>query len=318
MSRILQGDSLTVARELSSESVHCIVTSPPYYGLRDYGVEGQLGGEKTPKEYVLRLSAIFGELHRVLRKDGTLWLNLGDSYAGSGKGAMGDGSVAASGKQKTNRGTVHGKFVRAGTPDGLKPKDLMGIPWRVAFALQAQGWYLRNEIIWQKPDVMPTSAKDRLTVSHETIFLFSKSRSYYFDLDAIREPYTEPMNRWGGDKLKAKGESSWDEGTGQSSYRDRDMRPNPLGRQKRDVWTVNTSSSGVEHYATYPKELIVPCVLAGCPKGGIVCDPFFGSGTTGLVAFEQAREYLGIEINPAYVALAEMRLMYAARQESFL
>lgn len=250
--------------ELPDKSIQTVVTSPPYWGLRDYGVEGQLGLEPTPEEYVNNLVKVFREVKRVLRDDGTVWLNLGDSYAGSNQGA---GTVNPTPKQASNRGTgymlTENHVSKLAKIDGLKPKDLVGIPWRTAFALQQDGWYLRSDIIWHKPNPMPESVTDRPTKSHEYIFLLSKSRRYYYDGEAIKEKYTEPMNRWGGQKLKANGISTWDNGTGQETYRDRDMRPDPNGRNKRSVWTVATKPYKEAHFATFPEKLIEPCILAG-------------------------------------------------------
>ena len=286
-------------------SVNCCVTSPPYYGLRDYGHDGQIGLEQTPDEYVQKLVAVFQEVKRVLRDDGTLWLNLGDSYAGSGKGANPDGSPHPStlkGKQGTNTGTVTGinRPQKAHTI-GLKPKDLIGIPWMVAFALRADGWYLRQDIIWYKPNPMPESVTDRCTKAHEYIFLMSKNARYYYDADAIKED-AKP----------------------DSSVRDRDnTRLNNIPRRtrmgglkvnnyerknKRSVWSVTTKPYSGAHFATFPPDLIEPCVLAGCHEGGTVLDPFFGSGTTGAVAKKHRRQYIGIELNEKYIALAKKRV----------
>jgi len=307
INKVLQGDALEILKQMPDEIVDTIITSPPYWGLRNYGVDGQIGLEKTPEEYVEKLMNIFREAKRVLKKTGTLWLNLGDSYAGNMRGSNGSGWFSVKSKvQLGNRGSFvqppNWKNIR------LKPKDLVGIPWRVAFALQQDGWYLRQDIIWAKPNPMPESVTDRCTKSHEYIFLLSKSSKYYFDNNAIKEPYTEPMNRWGGQILKASGESSWDKGTGQQTYRDRDMRPDPTGRNKRDVWWISTKPFKGAHFATFPEDLVEPMILAGCPKHGIVLDPFLGSGTTAVVAKKLGRDFIGIELNPEYVKIAEARI----------
>ena len=309
------------------------VTSPPYFGLRDYGVQGQIGLESTPDEFIRSVVYIFREVHRVLRDDGTLWLNLGDSYSGSGKGAYADGIVRLSDrskKQTTSNGTHQGMFKKAET--GLKPKDLIGIPWRVALALQADGWYLRQDIIWHKPNPMPESVTDRCTKAHEYIFLLSKSERYFFDHKAIQEPSVtndirrpygsqggwqldgRPINqrpngrpRKGFDKKQGGGGTSFDGHSG--SYK---ADGSPIGvpgmRNKRSVWTVTTKPYKVAHFATFPPDLVKPCILAGAPRDSLVLDPFLGSGTTAAVAKELKRSYVGIELNPAYVELALQRL----------
>ena len=251
--------------------------------------------------YVCRMVDIFAEVKRVLKYDGTLFLNLGDTYIGGGRGFD-------SPKQMTNKGTEGIKNLRLAPMNGLKAKDLVGIPWMVAFALRTDGWYLRQDIIWHKPNPMPESVTDRCTKSHEYIFLMSKSAQYYFDNEAIKEPYTKPMNRWGGQKLKANGKSDWDKGTGQSTYRDRDMRPDPNGRNKRSVWTVTTKPYSGAHFATFPPDLILPCILAGCPAGGTILDPFMGAGTTALVAKKNNCNYVGCELNQTYIEIAQRRL----------
>jgi DNA modification methylase len=367
---ILQGDVLDRLRELDSESVHCVVTSPPYWGLRDYGTgswdggesdcdhvaaeyrlgknlrnssvstrggaikiaevaarqfgqecgkcgatrnDQQLGLEPTPAEYVAKMAGIFQEVRRVLRKDGTAWVNMGDSYANDGKwGGETGGKQFYLGEENRKR------VGREKRNTGLKPKDLIGIPWRLAFALQADGWWLRQDIIWAKPNPMPESVTDRCTKAHEYIFLLSKSERYYYDADAIREdciagyritPNAEAMvgrnaastAMWRnvGDSRNAvqRGQDQTD------SSRDLEWK-----RNKRSVWTVATQAYPEAHFATFPEELIVPCILAGCPIGGTVLDPFSGSGTTGVVALRYHRNYIGIELNPQYVALSEQRI----------
>lgn len=311
------GDCLTKLKEILSESIDCCITSPPYWGLRDYGVECQLGLEKTPEEYVDRMVEVFREVKRVLKKEGTLWLNLGDTYNANYRWGGLDtcGKIQLGNKGSHNFMNINRKKDRTtkrwgggqNHVEGLLPKNLVGIPWRVAFALQKDGWYLRQDIIWHKPNPMPESVTDRCTKAHEYIFLLAKNQKYYFDNKAISEPYIEPMNRWGGQKLKAKGESTWDKGTGQQTYRDRDMRPNN-GRNKRSVWTVTTKPFKGAHFATFPENLILPCVLAGCPKGGLILDPFAGAGTTGVVAKKNNRNFIGIELNPKYIELAQRRI----------
>lgn len=299
---IFCGDVLDMLRNLNDKSVDCCVTSPPYFGLRDYGVKGQIGLECTVDEYVQKLVTVFRDVRRVLRDDGTLWLNLGDSYNGN--------SINRTGQNGYNDGRKNrDKRFSCGGVDGLKPKDLIGIPWRVAFALQADGWYLRQDIIWHKPNPMPESVKDRCTKSHEYIFLLSKSPKYYFDSDAIREDSVDPVGSANRYKSKFGGSKN------EELLRTEQVHTRPIGmrefdgkRNKRDVWTVATKPYKEAHFATFPTTLIEPCVLAGCPVGGTVLDPFFGSGTTGLVALQNARKYIGIEINPEYVALAENRI----------
>jgi len=308
VSEIIHGNCLEVLKSLDENSIDCCVTSPPYWGLRDYGVGGQFGLESTPDEYVQKLVEVFREVKRVLKDEGTLWLNLGDSYCGSNSAGIEDNKSAGKGSRKTVVKEKPNKII-----DGLKPKDLVGIPWRVAFALQADGWYLRSDIIWHKPNPMPESVRDRPTKAHEYIFLMSKSPRYYYDQDAIREPYSEPVNRWGGQHIRnVKNKSSWDEATGQLTHRQRNMRPNPNGRNKRTVWTVPTKPFKDAHFATFSPDLIEPCILAGCPGGGVVLDPFFGAGTTGLVAIRNGRQYIGIELNEEYIEIAKQRLTSSA------
>jgi DNA modification methylase len=303
--KVLLGDCRQTLKTIADCSIQTCVTSPPYFGLRDYGHEGQMGLEPTPEEFVAELVSVFREVHRVLRDDGTLWMNLGDSYAGSGKGRWADGNSYATGKQATHKGTTEGKLIKAVTPD-CKSKDLIGIPWMVAFALRADGWYLRQDIIWHKPNPMPESVTDRCTKAHEYIFLLSKSPQYYFDHKAIQEPAIHA-----GKTLK------YDE----SKYRDQNGKPKKgyethvTGnreikdkRNKRSVWTVTTKPFKGAHFATFPQDLIEPCILAGCPEGGTVLDPFGGSGTTGLVANNLGRNALLCEISQNYVDIMKDRL----------
>ena len=259
------GDSRDVLKEIHDKSVHCCITSPPYYGLRDYGVDGQIGLEQTPEEYVNELVKVFREVKRVLRDDGTLWLNLGDSYSGSNKGKMSDGSLVGGQKQRTNKGTMIGSITKTGTPQGLKPKDLIGIPWRVAFALQADGWYLRQDIIWSKNNPMPESVTDRCTKSHEYIFLFSKSAKYYFDNEAIKEnsvtcdprrPYTSN----GAKQLDNR--EVWHSG-------EKRVNGDFTKRNKRSVWQINTKPYKAAHFATFPPALVEPCIKAGTSENGV-------------------------------------------------
>lgn len=309
---IRQGDVLDCLGEMSDESVHCIVTSPPYWGLRDYGVEGQLGLEPTHGEYVEKMVAVFREARRVLQRDGTCWVNLGDSHAGSW-GAQsrekysGESSTLQGGSMLSARQILaHPKSTHTGslknTP-GLKAKDLVGIPWRVAFALQADGWYLRSDIIWHKPNVMPESVADRPTRSHEYLFLLTKSARYYYDSDAIRE--TSVSDHGSGNRNGfARPERIKYGGRGQA----KPWEPSEF-RNARTVWSIQTRSYTGAHFATYPTALVEPCILAGCPVGGTVLDPFSGSGTTGVVALRHSRRFIGIELNPEYVEMSRRRII---------
>lgn len=292
---IIQGDALSVLKTLPDESVHCCVTSPPYWGLRDYGVSGQLGLERTPEEYVSRMVEVFREVRRVLRDDGTLWLNIGDSYARTG-GEQGGGNRERMHMEGTQRRMTAIPF-----GSGLKPKDLVGIPWMLAFALRADGWYLRSEIIWHKPNPMPESVKDRPTKAHEQIFLMAKSQDYHYDAAAIDEPADPEAGR---DTTTARRNPPPGAKTDSGFQNGRRFKR----RNKRSVWTISTWPFPEAHFATFPQKLIEPCIMAGCPKGGTVLDPFAGAGTTGLVAKRLNREFIGIELNPEYVTLAEKRL----------
>jgi DNA modification methylase len=312
INHIYCGDALEILKTLPDNSVDCGVTSPPYYGLRDYGITGQIGLETTPEEYIERNVLVFREFRRVLKPQGTLWVNIGDSYAGSGKGAAHYPDCVNGYKQATNKGTVDQKNIPGAYSGGdIKPKDLIGIPWMLAFALRTDGWYLRNDIIWSKPNPMPESVKDRCTKSHEHIFLFSKSARYYYDAEAIAEPIAESTIN---DKRVLTGcftEERPDRGFTGSKSRGNGMLAPKFGenmRNKRSVWTVPISQYKNAHFATYPEELITPCILAGCPQGGIVLDMFFGSGTTGLAAVRNFRNFIGIEINPEYKKMADRRL----------
>ena len=325
--RVLLGDCRDVLRTLADESVHCVVTSPPYFGLRDYDVDGQIGLEPTPGCYVAQLAGVFDEVRRVLRSDGTLWLNLGDSYAGSGKG--GNPEESEHRKQATNRGTIvrskrdAPRWGGGNIPatEGLKAKDLIGIPWRVAFALQDTGWWLRQDIIWSKPNPMPESVTDRCTKAHEYIFMLTKSAHYYYDADAIAEPaiyagltgqdasgFKDAKKFDGKHSDKQRGHSR--RHAGFNDRWDRMERAEQCSgtRNKRSVWSVATRPYADAHFATFPPDLIEPCIKAGCPEDGTVLDPFGGAGTTGLVADRLARNAILIELNPAYDEMARARI----------
>lgn len=299
---LLIGDCLESLKNLPEQSVNCCVTSPPYFGLRDYGVDGQIGLEQTPEEFIHKLVEVFREVRRVLRDDGTLWLNIGDSYAGSGKGCMGDGTPAdkRGAKQGTNRGTTEGTFTKTITK-GCKPKDLIGIPWMLAFALRADGWYLRQEIIWHKPNPMPESVKDRCTKAHEQIFLLTKSPRYYFDSEKMREPVQSDRAA----SRKAKTSVAGRNGVRTSG---KPYDGSEETRNRRSVWNVSTRPYKGAHFATFPPSLIEPCILAGCPSGGVVLDPFGGSGTTAGVAVAHGRDAIICELNPEYGQLVDGRV----------
>lgn len=299
------GDALHVARQLDTGSVDCIVTSPPYYGLRDYGSPGQYGMEETPAAYVETMRALFNELRRVLTPDGTLWLNLGDSYSiGTGThtripqtGATSNGTRTRGAVPSDNRAV--GTFTFADVPPH---KNMLGIPWRVAFALQADGWILRNDIIWTKPNAMPESITDRLSNRHEHLFMFSKSRRYWFDLDAVREQHISggPLYRpESGDPTER-----WVKTTPTNHNRTGTQGRHELGKNPGDVWEIPTSPFPGAHFATFPRELPRRCILAGCKPGGTVLDPFSGSGTTGLVAGLLGRRYVGVDISTEYLDLS--------------
>jgi len=297
------GNCLQIIPEMDDQSIHCCVTSPPYWGLRDYGEGDQIGLEATPEAYVEQMVNVFREVKRVLRGDGTLWLNLGDSYAREG------GRTANVPRPWDGRGQDPGgqHDKRALASDiGLKQKDLVGIPWRVAFALQADGWYLRQDIIWAKPNPMPESVTDRCTKAHEYIFLLSKSPRYYYDADAIKEDLVypnetrRPLGSKGAWQMDGRGQRDNGGGAEYEGYPDK--------RNKRSVWTVTTKPFKGAHFATFPPDLIEPCVLAGCPEGGIVLDPFGGAGTAGMVADRLGRNAVLIELNAEYAEMAHARL----------
>ena len=268
-STIFEGDALTVLRRLESQSVRCVITSPPYWGLRTYGIDEQIGLEGTLTQFLNKLVSVFSEVKRVLTDDGTLWLNIGDGYTSGNRGY----------RAPDKKNPARAMDIRPDTPEGLKPKDLIGVPWRLAFALQNDGWYLRDDIVWHKPNAMPESVKDRPARSHEYIFMLTKSERYYYDWQASREPADH-----GG------------------------------LRNRRSVWSVNTKPFAGAHFATFPPELIRPCVQASTQPGDFVLDPFFGSGTVGVACQEEGRQYVGIELNPEYVSLAAHRLQKCSNE----
>ncbi len=257
-STIIEGDAFIALQKLVDESVQCVITSPPYWGLRDYGIEGQIGLEEQLQQYVNNLVMVFREVRRVLASDGVLWLNIGDGYTSGNRGY----------RAPDKKNPARAMNIRPDTPAGLKPKDLLGVPWRLAFALQADGWYLRSDIIWNKPNAMPESVKDRPTRAHEYIFMLTKSERYYYDYQAVREN----------------------------------------SRNKRSVWNVNTLPFAGAHFATFPPELIIPCVVSSSHPNDFILDPFFGTGTVGEVALDYERHFVGIELNPEYIEIARNRL----------
>lgn len=296
--QILIGDCLESVRGLPDQSVNCCVTSPPYFGLRDYGHAGQIGLESTPDEFIAKLVAVFREVKRVLRDDGTLWVNIGDSYNGSGKGGV---FSDASAKQATNRGANISRPMRL---DSIKPKDLIGIPWMLAFALRADGWYLRQDIIWSKPNPMPESVTDRCTKAHEYIFLLSKSPRYYFDSASIAE---DSVTSWQIDQSRRQQRVAATGGAISGGTGEKISEGDT--RNKRSVWNVATKPFSEAHFATFPPDLIEPAILAGCPVGGSVLDPFGGAGTTGLVCDRLQRDAILCELNPAYAEMARKRIL---------
>jgi site-specific DNA-methyltransferase (adenine-specific) len=309
---IIPGDCIEGMRTLSDESVHCCVTSPPYWGLRDYGHDGQIGLEATPEAYVARMVEVFREVRRVLRDDGTCWVNLGDSYNGIGGPGKQDGGPIG----KTAAVAIEGtKGRRIST---LKHKDLVGIPWRVAFALQADGWWLRQDIIWHKPNPMPESVRDRCTKAHEYVFLLTKGERYYYDAEAVSE---KSINDGKVVRLSEKSLSK-----GQAAGRGVKPSGNGLAdsvtvkptRNRRSVWTITTKPYSGAHFAVMPRDLVEPCIKAGCPEGGTVLDPFAGSGTTLAVAAELGRNGIGCELNPEYIAMAEERIKKAVGRRPLL
>lgn len=360
---ILQGDCLETLKTLDAGIIQTVVTSPPYFGLRDYGVDGQIGLEESPEAYVAKLVAVFREVRRVLADDGTLWLNLGDSYAGSGKGPTGHNGIGDQelrqgfSSRGSSIGSRHGDSGHTSgvkPPQGMKAKDLIGIPWMVAFALRADGWYLRQDIIWAKPNPMPESVTDRCTKSHEYIFLLSKSARYYYNAEAIMEPLAassvsrlsqDMEHQAGSSRVPGKTNGNMKavsknlqpdgqqpnsmhlrraEGLSDEQYQARNKRDvwsisedefiqflkwkAEQATHKKDVWMVTTKPYSEAHFATFPPDLIEPCILAGSKEGDIVLDPFNGSGTTGATAVKYHRNYIGCELNPAYIELTNRRL----------
>lgn len=318
--KIYQRNVLELPWPIEDNSIDCCVTSPPYWGLRDYNNQEQIGLEKTPEEYVQKLVSVFNEVHRVLKPAGSLWLNLGDSYAHNGAAYHNGKSTLIGRKQGEEMGQAK-RFVKQGA--GLKPKDLVGIPWMVAFALRSAGWYLRQDIIWNKPNPMPESVTDRCTKAHEYIFLLSKSANYFYDHEIIKEACKNPED----DARRIAAQTDKNKNTPdhlrngirpRSKFGNRDGNLNGLHSgndyfnlekaNKRSVWTVPTIPFAEAHFATYPEKLITPCILSGCPKDGIVLDPFFGAGTTGLVALSHGRKFIGMELNTEYIAIANKRL----------
>jgi DNA modification methylase len=305
--RIDVGDCRELLAAMPEESVATCITSPPYFGLRDYGRDGQIGLELSPEEFVAVLVDVFRGVRRVLRDDGTLWLNLGDSFCSTDK--WGGGKGGNTGKHTTHGDDVPSWAVRARKPPmpGVKPKDLIGIPWMVAFALRADGWYLRSDIIWSKPNPMPESVTDRPTKAHEYLFLLSKCARYFYDADAIKE---EATGREPGNKSTHKHTDAYLNDDEFSRTKGGLMNVGAVEeRNKRTVWTVPSAPFAGAHFATFPPKLIEPCILAGSREGDTVLDPFSGAGTTGMVALRHGRSYVGIELNPAYASLARERII---------
>ena len=339
------GDATDRLREMFDKSVNCIVTSPPYWGLRDYGVDGQIGLEPTLPEFLDRLLTVFEQCHRVLADDGVMFVNMGDSYAGSRGSAppsssstlQGNGHVG--GGPKIRAMTESRRYDKAQVPradyrvHGLKPKDMVGQPWRLAFALQDAGWYLRQDIIWHKPNPMPESTRDRCTKSHEYLFLLSKSERYHWDFESMQEPVSGTANaRVAGWASGTGGHSTVEHNKGDRKFASKGVGVNHdnhggakprekynssfdaacagmvTTRNRRSVWTIQTEGNKDAHFATFPRALVRPCILAGCPAGGTVLDPFSGTGTTGVVALELGRKYIGIELNPEYAEMSRKRL----------
>jgi len=299
--RIYNLDVLEGLRRLDDNSINCCITSPPYWGLRDYGMDGQIGLESTIEEYIEKMVSVFREVKRVLKPEGTLWLNMGDCYSGSG----GPGGDYKNGRKGIEYGSQY-------LPRGLKPKDLCGMPWRIAFALQADGWYLRSDIIWSKKNPMPESCRDRPTKAHEYVFLMSKSAKYFYDADAIREEQKiSSLERlktgWDGNKKRdwpGTNHNNFDKYMGKTQE-EIDLLP---GRNKRTVWTIATQPFPGAHFATFPEKLVEPCIMAGCPAGGLVLDPFMGSGTVALVAHRLDRDFIGFELSKEYCEMADKRI----------
>lgn len=336
--QIINSDALSTLKSLPDKCCSMCVTSPPYYGLRDYGADGQIGLEDTPDRYIENLVQIFREVRRVLKDDGTLWVNIGDSYAASGKGRNRDGVFNEKAMNLQSFGQKKSQIRRTIEGHGLKRKDLIGIPWLLAFSLRADGWYLRADIIWQKPNAMPESVKDRPTRAHEYIFLLSKNARYYYDAEAVKEPAVgfynaTPAGSLGTKKPNARrrgnsrtfrggGAYTYNQAKNNSAIVERESHgnvPNETGkRNRRSVWTIATRPYKGAHFATFPEELVRPCILAGSRPGNIVLDPFAGSGTTGSVAAQEDRDFVGIEINPNYCEIIKQRLNIYAVRKRFL
>lgn len=303
--QILIGDVRSRLSEMSDKSVQCVITSPPYWGLRDYGHHGQIGLEQTPNEYVEQMVNVFREVWRVLADDGVLWLNLGDSYASFRDGkAIPDTTRGESRGTLVPKGSASNRMASAFRDTGIKHKDLVGIPWRVAFALQDDGWYLRQDIVWAKPNPMPESVRDRCTKSHEYIFMLTKSPNYYFDNEAIKEPSAnlgKTKIRFGGNKYGSNDDPKYATKSG-NEYVDNGKR------NKRDVWTIPTKPFKGAHFAVMPEAIVEPCILAASKPGDTVLDPFTGSGTVGVVALRHSRNFVGVELNSEYALLAQTRI----------
>jgi site-specific DNA-methyltransferase (adenine-specific) len=310
------GDALERLRALPADSAQTCVTSPPYYGLRDYGVEGQIGLEPTRAEYVQRLVEVFGEVRRVLRPDGTAWINLGDTYASDAWGCSRRANSTINGgfQQRSARAA---QLKLKSRLDGLKPKDKLGIPWRVAFALQEDGWWLRSDVVWAKPNPMPESVRDRPTVSHEFVFLISKSERYFYNTEEARERCVAGAAHSRGSginpKAAAKAFTARLRNGRQNASFSSAVKDVVEFRNWRDVWTIQTQPSSLEHFAAFPESLAQRCIVAGSRPGDTVLDPFAGTGTTGVVALREGRRFVGVELNPAYAEMAERRARNVTR-----
>lgn len=329
--RIYNVDCLSLLKRMDDDSVDCCVTSPPYFALRDYGIDGQIGLEETPEKYIEKLTRVFAEVRRVMKPTGTLWLNIGDSYnntAPGNKTPCGFSQNKPSYIKYEDKKMRHKRLIK-----DIKQKDLIGIPWMLAFSLRAEGWYLRQDIIWHKPNPMPESVTDRCTKSHEYIFLLSKSQKYYFDNESIKEEsviHKTSNHKFGDNKYGKNEDQHFQTYSGKElnprtkNCKEKGQKPNTMHlrreaglkdveyivRNKRDVWSVNIKPMKDAHFATYPVELIYPCILAGCPENGVVLDPFMGSGTTALATLRCGgnRHFIGSELNPEYVRIAENRI----------
>jgi len=309
---LLIGDVREKIKEIKDESVQAIVTSPPYWGLRDYDESNQIGQEKIPEEFIYNILQLSWDLKRILKDDGIFWLNLGDTYYGP------KGGHWSSDNSFTNdeTGTKYREHRKAPPKHSyLKTKDLVGVPWKTAIALQQDGWYIRNDIIWSKNNPMPEAVKDRFAKSHEHIFMLTKKPNYYFDYEAVLEPYTKPLNRWGGDNYNDVEVSKYENGMAKSlgySHQDtkgkgKAVRPNPNGKTRNYVWKLNTSSYKGGHFAVFPEDIPELCIKASTKKGDTVLDPFMGSGTTAVVAKKLERKWIGIELNPEYAQIINDR-----------